>query len=104
MILSDIFALKADRSELGKDPAYYIARTNLHILNAKQADHARMRKVIAPAFADGVLISQEMRLQRHLDQFVNRLNGAVDGKDRGRVDLVTHLNWFAFDVIGYDSV
>ena len=89
-----------DRTELAKDPSYYVTSPAIHILNANQKDHARIRRLLAPAFSDTALLEQEPLLSHYFDLLVQKLDEKIDGPANGRVDLMSQYNCLAFDVIG----
>jgi cytochrome P450 len=117
LIAADIYGLKLDRSELGKDPAFYNRRESTNILStyqsiskgmffqlmskdANQADHARIRKMLAPAFSDRALLEQESLLTHYFDLLVSELKKKIDGPNNGRVDMMEYYNFVTFDITG----
>ncbi|GAM34675.1 hypothetical protein TCE0_015f02400 [Talaromyces pinophilus] len=95
----DIYGLKPDRSELDKHPAYY-KRASRNLLVVDQADHTRMRKLIAHAFSDTALLEQSPILTKYFDLLVARLKQQIDGPEKGRVNIVGWFNFTTFDIIG----
>ncbi|CAG8960480.1 hypothetical protein HYFRA_00008199 [Hymenoscyphus fraxineus] len=96
----DIYGVKQDRSELGKDPAFYKRAGGVHILNANQEEHARIRKMLAPAFSDSALLAQEPLLTYYFDLLVSKLKSKVDGPGEKRVDMMAYYNFTTFDIVG----
>ncbi|PVI03021.1 putative benzoate 4-monooxygenase cytochrome P450 [Periconia macrospinosa] len=95
----DIYGLKKDRTELAKDPNYYIKGPTVQILTADQEEHARIRKHLAPAFSDTALMEQESLLNQHFELLIAKLKQQVDGSSQGRVDLMAQYNFVTFDII-----
>jgi cytochrome P450 len=73
----------------------------LTLTAANQKDHARIRKHVAPAFSDSALMDQEPLLNRYFELLVSTLKQQVDGPSKGRVDMMAHYNYIAFDIIRY---
>ncbi|MCJ1462457.1 hypothetical protein MMC07_001059 [Pseudocyphellaria aurata] len=98
----DIYSLRSDRTEMAKDPAFYIRRKDqpTNIIIANQTDHARIRKLLAHAFSDGALLEQESLLTLYFDLLVARLKQQIDGPAHGRVDMMAWYNFTTFDIIG----
>ncbi|KAF2727369.1 putative benzoate 4-monooxygenase cytochrome P450 [Polyplosphaeria fusca] len=96
----DIYGLKKDRTELAKDPNYYIKGPAVQIVNADQKEHVRIRKLLAPAFSDTALLEQEPLLNHYFNLLVQKLDEKIDGPANGRVDLMSQYNFLAFDIIG----
>ncbi|EED22798.1 cytochrome P450, putative [Talaromyces stipitatus ATCC 10500] len=95
----DIYGLKPDRSELDKHPAYY-KRSSRNLLVVNQADHTRMRKLIAHAFSDTALLEQSPILTKYFDLLVERLKQQIDGPEKGRLNIAAWFNFTTFDIIG----
>ena len=70
------------------------------ILTANDADHARMRRLIAHAFSDRALREQEPLIQSHIATLMCRFNEQVCGPAQGKVDLIPWYSWTIFDIIG----
>ncbi|KAF7505015.1 isotrichodermin C-15 hydroxylase [Endocarpon pusillum] len=74
------------------------ARHPADIFNANEADHARFRKALLPAFSQKGLQEQEPILGSYVGQLVDRLKEvAVSGAP---TDMVEWYNWTTFDMIG----
>jgi len=69
------------------------------IITANDADHSRLRRVLAHAFSDKALREQESLIQSHVDMFLEQLE--QDSKDplAGKINLADWYNWYTFDVI-----
>lgn len=73
------------------------------VLNAlDQSDHARMRKVIAPAFTEKAIRGQEDLIESYAAKFVQCLEQEVckAGINGTVVDITRWFNFTAFDLIG----
>lgn len=64
------------------------------------ADHARMRKIFTPAFADRALKQQEPLFLRYVDKLVERLREVEVNKPDQKCDMVRLYNFTTFDVMG----
>ncbi|KAL9079235.1 MAG: hypothetical protein Q9157_001853 [Trypethelium eluteriae] len=64
---------------------------------AGHGDHARMRKIINPAFSDRALRDQEPHIQYLVQKLITRLE--EQAKTNGEIDLNQWYNYTAFDVI-----
>nr|POE90120.1 cytochrome p450 monooxygenase 1 [Quercus suber] len=78
---TDIYALKADRSELAKDPLYYRRGFGAQLLN-------------------GSLMQHEPLLNSYFDLFVAKLKQRVGENVDSYVDLMAYFNFVTFDIIG----
>ena len=70
------------------------------VLTANDADHARMRGLIAHAFSEKALKSQEPIIQSYVDLLINGLKMEADRTPGGTVDMVKWLSWVTFDIMG----
>ncbi|KKK15075.1 hypothetical protein AOCH_003943 [Aspergillus ochraceoroseus] len=83
-----------------KDPELYIqGPAGPSILNANDADHSRMRRLLSHALSDKALREQEPLLQSYVDLLVKRLQGHVDSSSNS-VDMTKWYNYTTFDIIG----
>lgn len=67
---------------------------------SSDADHARIRKLVAHAFSDAALREQESLLTGHTSNLMNKLKQITDGPEKGRVNIMDYYNFLTFDVIG----
>ena len=65
---------------------------------ADDADHLRMRKVLAYAFSERSLREQEPLVQIHVDNLIKSLHHQIDHGSQD-VDLVDWFNYVAFDIV-----
>lgn len=74
-----------------------------NLISASELDHARFRKVLAPAFSEKAVREQEPMIQRHVGILLSKFREAIDHgkKEEGAVmDLLQWLNYTFFDIIG----
>jgi cytochrome P450 len=71
----------------------------LTLTAANQREHARIRKLLNPAFSDSALLDQESLLNKYFELLVLKLNEKIDGPSQGRVDMMAQYNFVAFDII-----
>jgi cytochrome P450 len=71
----------------------------LRLAAANQKEHARIRKILAPAFSDGALLEQEPLMNYYFELLVSKLRQRIEGPSGGRVDMMAHYNYVAFDII-----
>jgi cytochrome P450 len=74
---------------------------SLTLTAADQREHARIRKLLNPAFSDSALLDQEKLLNKYFELLVRKLNEKIDGPSNGRVDMMAQYNFVAFDIIRY---
>ena len=67
---------------------------------ANQAEHTRIRKLLAYAFSDGALLEQEPLLTHYFDLLVSRLKQQIDGPACGRINIMAWYNFTSFDIVG----
>ncbi len=87
----------------GRDEAMYIIPPNgVHHIHSvhDDAEHHRIKRTIAHAFSEKALREMEPIVTKYVDQLITRLDEAVDGEEKGKVDLVAWLNYVTFDIIG----
>jgi cytochrome P450 len=69
------------------------------IITADDAGHARYRRLLAHAFSDKALRSQEPLLLGYVDLLIKRLYKTGDGGNN-QLDMVKWYNFTTFDLIG----
>lgn len=70
------------------------------LIQARDADHTRMRRIFNPAFSDRALKQQEPLFMKYVDKLVQSLNVGIE-EDPGRTfDMVRLYNFTTFDVMG----
>ena len=68
------------------------------ILDARDDDHARIRKCLTYAFSDKVVKEQESIIQSHIDCLIRQLSEQVE-KNGGEFDIIRWYKWLVFDII-----
>lgn len=64
------------------------------------AQHARVRGLLSPAFSERAMREQESLIMKHVDLLIQKLKSQVQGSMGGEVDLVRWYNFTTFDIIG----
>nr|AVY05535.1 cytochrome P450 monooxygenase [Nodulisporium sp.] len=93
--------LRADRPMFLKDPVWWAAQPDLHeaLMTAIQPEsHARIRKILAPAFTTRALKAQETILQHYVNLLIERLRDHADRK--AVIDIAPWFNFTTFDIFG----
>ncbi|MCJ1394081.1 hypothetical protein MMC18_006959 [Xylographa bjoerkii] len=94
----DMYAQIPGRKAFPKDQRLFVGINS--IITANDADHSRLRRILAHAFSDKALREQEPLLQTHVAAFVAGMCEQIAGPSGGTVDLSPWFSWFTFDVIG----
>jgi cytochrome P450 len=68
------------------------------IINANDADHKRMRRLLAHAFSEAALRKQEDIIKPYVDLFISRM--AEKARSKEGTDMVQWFNFTTFDLIG----
>ena len=74
-----------------------------YFITASEADHARFRKILAPAFSDKAIHEQEHMICRHVNLLISKLHNAISidpNMATATVDMLEWLNYTTFDIIG----
>jgi cytochrome P450 len=96
----DIYGHQSGRPDWQKDKRFYpLSLEESHsIFQSKDADHARMRKLMSLGFSDGAIRSQEPLMKQYIDVLIKKLYNHADGSQT--VDVTSWFNWMSFDLIG----
>jgi cytochrome P450 len=70
------------------------------LINAKDADHTRMRRIFSPAFSDRALKLQEPLFTKYVDLLVSKLKEGVEVESDKKFDMVRNYNFTTFDIMG----
>lgn len=70
------------------------------LVSARDDDHARMRKVFAPAFSNRALKQQEPLFLKYVDLLVTKLKEGLREDSNQKFDLVRLYNFTSFDIMG----
>ena len=99
--LRDIYGQRIGKKQLPKDKDSYRSEPNAHsILFSNDADHSRMRRLLAHAFSERALREQEPIISQYFDLLIRKLHQQVEGPGGGKVDMVKWFNLTTFDIIG----
>ena len=97
----DIYGLRPGKVQL---PKYMVLAQNglIQPLAGIQddAEHARVRALISPAFSERAVREQESLVMKFVDLLIQRLKTQIEGSMGGEVDLVRWYNFAVFDIIG----
>ena len=99
----DIFARRPDHKFFPKNPVWWDSVPGIpdSLVNVGEADHARMRRLLAHGFSDKALREQEPTVQRYVDTFIRKLrNMANRGPGEGIVPIVKWYRYLTFDITG----
>lgn len=74
-----------------------------NLISASEPDHARFRRILAPAFSEKLVYEQEAMITEHVNLLVRKLKGLTkDGplQNTAVVDVLKWFNYTTFDIIG----
>ncbi|KPI40531.1 putative sterigmatocystin biosynthesis monooxygenase stcF [Cyphellophora attinorum] len=95
-IWKDAYGHVKGNAEFPKDTAF-VPYNGVHgILTADRTDHRRFRHLFSHAFSQQGLLSQEARVQGHIDGFIEQMKTRA-GKEP--LNMVEWFNWLTFDII-----
>jgi hypothetical protein len=69
------------------------------VFRADNANHARQRKLVSPAFSDKALRGQEQLLKGYVETLVEQLKRIATSRDGRPTDLVKWYNFTTFDIM-----
>ncbi|MCJ1247172.1 hypothetical protein MMC30_004384 [Trapelia coarctata] len=93
----DIYGLHPGRKNIPKDMILHVGIDS--IVTANDADHSRIRRVLAHAFSDKALREQEPLIQSHVDMFLEQLEQQSKDPSAGNPNFADWYDWYTFDVI-----
>lgn len=101
----DIYVRKPEQQPFSKDKLRFVGNLDITggqmIIDAGEADHARLRRVLSHGFSEKAIRDQEPVVQTHAAMLVQRLRDRIhDRATAGKVDMCRWLNWATFDIIG----
>ncbi|KAL3417603.1 cytochrome p450 [Phlyctema vagabunda] len=98
----DIYGSGAGKKQLQKDPDFYTITGDepTSIIWSSDADHSRMRKLLAHAFSDAALRQQETILTHYFELMVTGLKKKAEDPTVKSVDMTRWYNFVTFDIIG----
>lgn len=78
-------------------------KTASNLIACTEEEHARFRRILAPAFSERYTAAQEPLVRSYVDKLVLKLNERIENSSsRGLTDIdtVEWINYVAFDIIG----
>lgn len=97
----DIYGLRSGRVQLPKHDVVAENGYPRHLAAIiDDAQHARVRGLLSPAFSERAIREQESLIMKYVDLLIQKLKSQVQGSMGGEVDLVRWYNFTAFDIIG----
>ena len=97
----DIYGLRPGRVQLPKNTVLAQNGYTQPLSAIKDdAEHARVRALISPAFSERAVREQESLVMSFVDLLIQRLKTQIEGSMGGEVDLVRWYNFATFDIIG----
>lgn len=78
-------------------------KTASNLIACTEEEHARFRRVLAPAFSERYTAAQEPCVRSYVDKLIAKLHQRMDessGRDAIDIDAVEWINYVAFDIIG----
>lgn len=104
---ADIFQSRPDtQHQFLKDPTWWARQPgspNSLLSAIDPEEHAKIRRLLAPAFTPRSLRAQEPMLHRYVSLLIERLHEAVTGKGpeaQAEVDMAPWFNFTTFDIFG----
>jgi len=94
----EIYGHRPGKSEMPKDQIYYGTLDKENLVGSNNADHARIRRLLAHAFSDRALREQEDIMKQYIDLFMERITEAANAGEA--LDMVSWYNFTTFDIIG----
>jgi cytochrome P450 len=73
--------------------------TNTTATDSSDADHARMRKLLAHAFSETALREQEELLNEYFELLLHQLKRQIDSPSQGIVDMDKWIKFLTYDVV-----
>jgi cytochrome P450 len=70
------------------------------LLQARDVDHARQRKIFTPAFSDRALKQQEPLFLKYTNQLVAKLKERIAEDPDREIDMIRLYNFTTFDIMG----
>lgn len=99
----DIYGHMQGYKSLVKEPEFFgLPPQGVHniVSTPSNADHSRMRRLLAHAFSDKALKEQEPLITSYVDLLITKLHQQAHGPAKGKVDLMRWYNYTTFDIIG----
>lgn len=78
-------------------------KTASNLIACTEEEHARFRRILAPAFSERYTAAQEPFVRSYVDKLVLKLNERIENSSSREftdIDAVEWINYVAFDIIG----
>ena len=75
-------------------------KTAANLIACTEAEHARLRKILAPGFSEKYAMQQEPLVQMYVDKLTEKLLARIQTGGSTTVDVVEWINYIAFDIVG----
>lgn len=78
-------------------------KTAANLIACTEEEHARFRRLLAPAFSERSALAQEPIIQAHIAKLISKLTAQIDNSSSHGttdIDAVEWINYAAFDIIG----
>jgi cytochrome P450 len=79
----DVFSKRAGHQQFLKNPVFFKAppgQPENMVTTINTEDHARMRRLLAPAFTEQALMKQEPIVQSHANLLIHQLKGLIEAR------------------------
>jgi cytochrome P450 len=76
------------------------ANGSYNLLQSRDADHARVRRIFSSAFSDRALKQQEPLFNKYVDKLIVTLKRRLAEDPQQKIDMVRMYNFTTFDVMG----
>lgn len=93
----DLYGTRPAHERFQKDMLIFTGVEN--IITAPDADHSRMRRLLAHAFSDKALREQEGLIQAYVDNLIHGLKSQIPSSRKGKVNITEWFMWTTFDVV-----
>ncbi|KAH6719576.1 cytochrome P450 [Leptodontidium sp. MPI-SDFR-AT-0119] len=95
----DIYATRAGQPQMQKDPNFFQTLDKTpNIFLSNDADHSRIRRLLAHAFSDKALLEEESIIYEYVDLMVSKLKEvSAQGVP---TNIVNWFKWTTFDLFG----
>lgn len=78
-------------------------KTASNLIACTEEEHARFRRLLAPAFSERYTAAQEPFVRTYVDKLISKLNERIENSSSRAstdIDAVEWINYVAFDIIG----
>jgi len=101
---TDIYVYRPGKLPFIRDPQRYTHELWINgapdLLTSPEKDHARLRRLMQPAFSEKAIREQESLVHANVDLLIQRLQEQTNNSSPAIVDINKWMNWTTFDVVG----